>query len=137
MGLTLKARPKGKSVSAISMSNTALAALTKPKNKFNARKTGCWNGHRHDSVKEAHRCEGLGLLEKAGDIRSLGVHPKFRIVVGDVEICRYVADFHYWELDGKGPQRWIVEDCKGVRTAVYKLKKKLVKAIYGIDIRET
>jgi hypothetical protein len=31
----------------------------------------------------------------------------------------------------------IVEDSKGVRTPVYKLKKKLMLACHGIEIRET
>jgi len=28
------------------------------------------------------------------------------------------------------------EDVKGVKTALYRLKKKMIKAIYGIDIEE-
>jgi hypothetical protein len=33
--------------------------------------------------------------------------------------------------------RDVVEDVKGLPTPVYKLKKKLVEAQYGIQIRET
>jgi hypothetical protein len=46
-------------------------------------------------------------------------------------LCVYRADFTY-EADGK----LVVEDAKGFRTEMYKLKKKWVKAEYGIDIRE-
>jgi hypothetical protein len=46
-------------------------------------------------------------------------------------ICTYVADFKYLE-NGKE----VVEDVKGFKTPVYKLKKKLVEAIYGIEIIE-
>lgn len=50
-------------------------------------------------------------------------------MINDVLICTYYADFTYWE---KG--KYIVEDKKGVRTPVFNLKKKLLKAILGIDI---
>jgi len=33
-------------------------------------------------------------------------------------------------------RQFVVEDVKGARTAVYCLKKKLVEAIYGIEIVE-
>ena len=44
----------------------------------------------------------------------------------------YVADFVYYE-DGEE----IVEDCKGVRTEVYKIKRKLFYYKYKKDIVET
>lgn len=51
-----------------------------------------------------------------------------------MKVCVYVADFVYLDLfDGKE----IVEDAKGYRTAIYKLKKKLMKAVHSIDIFET
>ncbi len=46
----------------------------------------------------------------------------------------YKADFRY-EVTATGER--VIEDVKGVRTAVYRLKKKLVKALYGIEIIET
>jgi len=50
----------------------------------------------------------------------------------DIKICSYRADFVYVQ-GGKT----ITEDCKGFRTDVYLLKKKLMKAFYGIEILET
>jgi hypothetical protein len=44
---------------------------------------------------------------------------------------KYLADFVYFQ-DGKQ----VVEDVKGVRTPVYRLKKRLVAEKYGIEIRE-
>jgi hypothetical protein len=44
---------------------------------------------------------------------------------------RYYADFEYYEND-----EYIVEDVKGVKTSVYKLKKKLIEAQYKIRITE-
>jgi hypothetical protein len=50
---------------------------------------------------------------------------------GEREVC-YIADFVYQE-DGK----LVVEDVKGHRTEVYKLKKKLMLWVHGIRIKET
>ena len=45
-----------------------------------------------------------------------------------------MADFRYFDTrEGK----WITEDYKGHQTDVYKLKKKLVYYVYGIEIKET
>ena len=45
---------------------------------------------------------------------------------------RYVADFVVTWKGGKVE----VQDVKGVQTREYKLKKKLMSALYGIEIRE-
>jgi len=84
-----------------------------------------------DSMKEAARYGELKLLEKAGKIDLLELQPKFRLEVNGEKICTYIADFQY-DDDG----HTVVEDVKGVKTAIYRLKKKLVKAIFGIDIQE-
>jgi hypothetical protein len=48
-------------------------------------------------------------------------------------VGHYVADFRY----RSGPQGLlVVEDVKGVRTALYRWKKKHVEAQYGIQITE-
>lgn len=44
---------------------------------------------------------------------------------------KYIADFVY-EKDGKT----VVEDAKGMKTDVYKIKRKLMLSIYGIRIQE-
>jgi hypothetical protein len=53
--------------------------------------------------------------------------------VNNQVICTYTADFRY-EESGEA----IVEDVKSrpTMTQVYRLKKKLMKAIYDIDIKE-
>lgn len=89
------------------------------------------DGIRFDSKKEARRYADLILLQKAGAIRQLELQPRFPIVVNGVKVCTYVADFAYFE------NARVVEDVKGVRTAVYKLKAKMLLACYpGIDFRE-
>lgn len=90
------------------------------------------DGIRFPSKKEANRYRELKILEKAGQIFHLTLQPKFSIDINGVHICNYFADFQYLDADAKK----IVEDVKGVKTPVYKLKKKLVKAIHGIDIVE-
>lgn len=90
------------------------------------------DGIRFASKREARRYGELRLLERAGTIKALGLQPRFHIVLNGIEICEYVADFVYEE----GGKR-IVEDAKGFRTPVYRLKKKLAEAQFGIVVRET
>ena len=107
------------------------------------------DGYTFDSEKEADRYTQLELMEKCGDIHGLAVHPEFPLVVNGQLICIYTADFSYVDHGGD----LVVEDTKGIgkpmrtgihekrrrfttRTPVYQLKKKLMKAIRGIEIRE-
>lgn len=98
--------------------------------KYKNRKT-IVNGITFDSAKEARRYSELVLLEKAGVINTLKLQPSFKIVVNGVKICTYRADFSYTE-NGK----FVVEDVKGFKTRIYGLKKKLLLATHGIEIRE-
>lgn len=88
-------------------------------------------GIRFDSKREARRWAVLQLLKKAGQITELRRQVAFTIEVNGHHICRYIADFVY-HRDG----RLVVEDAKGHRTAAYKLKKKLLRAVHGIAIEE-
>lgn len=99
--------------------------------KYRNRKTTLGD-HTFDSMKEAHRYQELWLLQKAGKIADLELQPRFKCVVDGQNICTYVADFRYVE-NGKT----VVEDAKGMLTPIYRLKKKLVKALHGIEILET
>lgn len=90
------------------------------------------DGIRFASTAEANRYFELRLMSRVGDVVDLELQPKYPLVVNGVKIGAYVADFRY-KLNGVV----VVEDVKGVKTPVYKLKKKLVKALYGIDILET
>lgn len=84
------------------------------------------------SKKEAARYSQLKLLEKQGTIKGLVLQPKFVFEQNGVRICSYIADFAYIEKE-----KAIVEDCKGFKTPVYKLKRKLMKAFFGIIILES
>lgn len=98
--------------------------------KYHNRKTEV-DGFVFDSRREANRYVELKLLERAGEIYHLELQPKFEMVVNGMKICDYYADFRYQE-----GEKTIVEDAKGVRTDVFRIKKKLLKAIYGIDVVE-
>ncbi|CAB4157578.1 Protein of unknown function DUF1064 [uncultured Caudovirales phage] len=86
-----------------------------------------------DSQKEARRYGELKLLQRAGEITCLELQPKFPIVINGVKVCTYVADFGYVDHTGSA----LLEDCKGFKTREYIIKRKLMKAVYGIDILET
>lgn len=105
------------------------------KNKYKAKKT-IVNGITFDSKKEAARYIQLKILERAGKISELTLQPRFDLVVNGVKCGFYKADFEYTNIE-KGTIAHIVEDVKGMKTPVYNLKKKLIKAIYGFDIYET
>lgn len=101
-------------------------------NKYNARPVDA-DGFRFDSLAEYRRYSELNLLQEAGLIRNLKVHPRFPIVINGVKICAYEADFQYDDVES-GLN--VVEDVKGVRTAVFVLKKKLMKAVHNIEVIE-
>ncbi len=86
------------------------------------------------SIKEANRYGELKLMQDYGEIAHLELQPKFPLEVCGTVVANYIADFRYVDCRGKNT---IIEDVKGVRTPVYKLKKKLVEAIYDIRIKET
>jgi len=90
------------------------------------------------SKKENKRAAELRLLERAGVIGPVTEQLAFEILpaaptLGYKMPLRYVADFRYLDLANK---REIVEDVKGFRTPVYKLKKRLMAQLLGITITE-
>lgn len=87
-----------------------------------------------DSKKEAARYCELKLLEKANLIRNLTLQTKHPILINGVKVCTYISDFDYYDRE---KLKWITEDVKGVKTASYNIKKKLMEAVYGINVLET
>lgn len=99
------------------------------------------DGITFDSKREANRYSELKMMEKAGIINSLKLQPEFKCQINGKKICTYKADFEYLMVDEEGPDGqigyYIVEDVKGFKTPVYRLKKKLVEACYpGTVIKE-
>jgi hypothetical protein len=101
-------------------------------NKYRNRKTEL-DGFTFDSKKEANRYATLKLLEKAGEIKNLRLQVPFALNVEGHKICRYIADFTYTDVK-KGKE--VIEDVKGMKTDVYRLKKKLMLACHNIEIQE-
>ena len=92
-----------------------------------------------DSIRERKRYGELKLMERAGMISGLTRQVRFELIPAQYHngkclerSCSYYADFTYWK-DG----RFIVEDCKGFKTDVYRIKKKLMLERHGIVIKET
>jgi len=92
------------------------------------------DGIKFASRAEARRYGELKLLERANQIRNLELQPKFPLVVNGELVCTYVADFAY-SLDGT---LGVVEDVKSkaTKTPQYRIKVKLLRALYGIEVRE-
>jgi len=103
------------------------------RNKYNARKTTVF-GITFDSKHEAERYLILKSMEDTGEITELELQPRWPLVVNKVNIGRYTADFMYRDSTG----RRVVEDAKSgpTRTRDYVLRKKLVLALYGVEVRE-
>lgn len=102
-------------------------------NKYGA-KALIVEGYRFASQAEARRYGELQLLERAGEIDGLNLQPHFPLIVKGTKVGYYIGDFEYFDKRG----HLVIEDVKSpaTRTSLYRLKKKLVKAIYGIEIAE-
>ena len=101
--------------------------------KYNNIKTTI-NGHKFDSKKEANRYLELREMEIRGEISELELQVKYPLTANGKIVCSYICDFRYVM---KGVITYTIEDVKGVKTPLYRLKNKLMKAIYGITILET
>lgn len=86
------------------------------------------DGIRFASKKEAKRYCELKLLQNAGEVLYFIMQPPFHLEGG----IKYIADFLIFWKDGTHT----VEDIKGFKTALYKMKKKLVEVRYPIKITE-
>lgn len=116
-----------------------VAGLAAPKagkrSKYGAVRTladGIW----FHSAKEAKRWMQLKLLLRAGKIAELRRQVPYALTVEGETATRYLADFVYRDL---ATGLLVVEDVKSVVTArigEYRLKKRLMKLIHNIDIRE-
>ena len=94
-----------------------------------------------DSKHEALRWCELRYMERAKLIKDLCRQVSFTLIpvqkdsTGKVieRACKYVADFVYVNT---ATNQTVVEDAKGMKTDVYKIKKKLMLEKYGIEIKE-
>ena len=103
--------------------------MSTKKHKYNAKKVETHEG-RFDSKGEWRRWCYLKDLEKRGIIKDLTRQVEFSIDINDKHIFKYKADAQY-SYNGVT----ITEDYKGMVTAIFRLKKKLMLAILGIDVK--
>lgn len=92
-----------------------------------------------DSKAEHKRWQYLAMLQKAKQIRDLQRQVRFELIPalakprgGKERPTHYLADFTY--LDGAG--NLVVEDVKGAVTPEFRLKRKLMLWVHGIEIQE-
>lgn len=109
------------------------------RSKYRAKKTVV-DGITFDSRKEADRYLVLKGMEEDGLIENLRRQVRYELVP-DFDVdgkhyrpVYYVADFVYMD---KEAGKEVVEDVKGMRTDVYRLKSKLFARRYGMSIKET
>lgn len=92
-----------------------------------------------DSKAEHKRWQYLVLLQRAGEIRDLQLQVPFELIPAQVapsgkkeRATVYIADFAYRTRAGAR----IVEDVKGAVTPEFRLKRKLLLWVHGIEIKE-
>lgn len=104
-------------------------------NKYHAQKSGGYA-----SRKEHRRANELRMLQRAGVISNLREQVSYELIPPQRDdtgkllerACSYVADFVYTDHHGNT----VVEDTKGVRTDVYRIKRKLMLRVHNIRIKE-
>lgn len=109
--------------------------------KYNAKKV-IVDGITFDSKKESKRYLELKQMQENGEIHDLQLQvpfeliPSFEIVIDGKKRKRrkmqYIADFVYCIGNVR-----IVEDVKGRKTEVYKIKKKIFEYKFKTTIKET
>ena len=106
-------------------------------NKYRNKKVEV-DGIKFDSQREYKRYCQLILLQKLGEISELKIQVPFELIPKQKKLngkfehpVRYIADFSYIKNCVT-----VIEDSKGVRTADYIIKRKLMLKVYGIEIVE-
>lgn len=118
---------------------------TPARSKYGNKKTTV-AGEVFDSKWEAEHWVELRLRQSAGEIRELKRQQRIPVVINGIKVCTFIADFTYdervplatlWGTDAAW--KAVVADCKSDITRkepYYRLKKKLLKVVNGIDIIE-
>lgn len=90
------------------------------------------DGRVFDSEREARRYLVLKAEQQPGRIEGLRLQVRYPLHgPNGAEITAYVADFVYRRGGAE-----VVEDAKGFRTRVYRLKRKWMRDEYGVEIKE-
>jgi hypothetical protein len=99
-----------------------------------------WHDGMHfGSQAELRRYKDLKLMQAAGDISGLAIHPRYDLYVCGQLLGYIELDFEY--LDHR-TDKMVYEDVKdakknsSTRTPIYRWKRLHLRAEHGIDIRE-
>lgn len=95
------------------------------------------DGIKFDSKKESQYYGTLKMLKKKGEVVDFQMQVPFPIEVNGIHIAKYLLDF---KVEYKNRVEYIdvkakSKDGKWITTDVFRLKKKLIEAIYGIEIK--
>ncbi len=106
------------------------------RNKYSAKRCEA-DGFKFDSQAEYRRYLELKLLERAGHIWGLVVHPRrYPLVVNGETVGHYTPDFEYSQQNERGELEQITEDVKGFVARDWPLRRNVFQACYGRAIRE-
>lgn len=106
------------------------------RNKYRAVRT-IVDGVAFHSKRESEAWQYLKIRERAGEIKDLKRQVPFELYGSTKDgsitqlICRYVADFQYFDVK---KNQTVIADSKGVKTALFILRSKMMKASHGIDV---
>lgn len=104
-------------------------------NKFRAKKC-TYNDIKMASRLEKRFATRLNMRKMAGEIDSWEYGIEYKLIVNKILICTYVLDFKVKLNDGT----FYYYDTKGVSKGdtikIFRMKRKLMLAIYGIEVKE-
>lgn len=102
--------------------------------KFKAIPTETADGQKFKSILESAFYNRMWVLQKAGEVQLIEREIRYELVVNGVYINSYMMDFRITYTDG----RIEYVDCKSTatKTPLYLMKKALMLALYGIELKE-
>lgn len=110
----------------------AKAILSKPKRSKYGNKKVVVDGITFDSKREAAYYGELKQREKAGEVVGIELQRPFALLGNNgMLIATYKADFCFWD---NVADRFRCIDVKGVETKDFKLKKKMMLGLLGINV---
>jgi len=99
-----------------------------------------YNGEKFHSKKEAGYAQYLDMMIKAKRVTKYEKQIPFDIVINNVKICKYVLDYavHYPSgvVEYVDVKPFDKRKKKFILNPVYQLKKKMMKAVHGINLKE-
>ena len=98
--------------------------------KYHNKKTTV-DGIKFDSKREAQFYSSLKQLERAGQVSQIELQKRYPLAVNGHAVCSYFADFAFHDAI---QDRYRVVDIKGVVTKDFSIKRKLMRAIHGIEV---